>query len=159
LGLQKATLLLWNDRSSSQPVHSPIRAFGPWICTNQAEEAGNLCIQRQRCQWVGCYPATRKIRLKTLLTQQPRACLDSIVPHELADLRVASMVPNSLPCWMLANRTGSSGALSAIAPCLKADGMAAGLQSRLIACDLHSFAPMAQPGICPPGPPSPGQPP
>jgi predicted metal-dependent hydrolase len=47
-----------------------------------------LFVQAMSRQWGSCNPATRNIRLNTQLAQKPRACLDYIVLHELAHLRV-----------------------------------------------------------------------
>ncbi len=47
-----------------------------------------LFIQAMRCQWGSCNPSTRNIRLNTQLACRPRTCLDDVVLHELAHLRV-----------------------------------------------------------------------
>jgi hypothetical protein len=47
-----------------------------------------LFIQAMSRQWGSCNPATRNIRLNTQLAQKPKICLDYIVLHELAHLRV-----------------------------------------------------------------------
>jgi predicted metal-dependent hydrolase len=51
-------------------------------------EINRLFVQAMTRQWGSCNPATRNIRLNTQLAQKPRACLDYIVLHELAHLRV-----------------------------------------------------------------------
>lgn len=53
-------------------------------------EMNKLFIQAMSRQWGSCNPATRNIRLNTQLAQKPRACLDYIILHELAHLRVAT---------------------------------------------------------------------
>lgn len=47
-----------------------------------------LFIQAMKRQWGSCNPSTRNIRLNTQLAQKPKTCLDYIVLHELAHLRV-----------------------------------------------------------------------
>lgn len=47
-----------------------------------------LFIQAMSRQWGSCNPSTGNIRLNTQLAQKPKACLDYIVLHELAHLRV-----------------------------------------------------------------------
>jgi predicted metal-dependent hydrolase len=51
-------------------------------------QMNRLFIQAMSRQWGSCNPATGNIRLNTQLAQKPRACLDYIVLHELAHLRV-----------------------------------------------------------------------
>jgi predicted metal-dependent hydrolase len=65
-----------------------------------------LFVQAMSRQWGSCHPATRNIRLNTLLAQKPRACLDYIVLHELAHLRVPShgddfvaLLDSLMPDW------------------------------------------------------------
>ena len=47
-----------------------------------------LFVQAMSRRWGSCNPATKNIRLNTQLAQKPRACLDYIVLHELAHLKV-----------------------------------------------------------------------
>lgn len=51
-------------------------------------QSHRLFIQSMRRQWGSCHPSTRNIRLNTQLAQKPRVCLDYVVLHELAHLRV-----------------------------------------------------------------------
>jgi predicted metal-dependent hydrolase len=51
-------------------------------------QINKLFIQAMSRQWGSCNPATRNIRLNTQLAQKPMACLDYIVLHELAHLKV-----------------------------------------------------------------------
>ncbi|MBD2550034.1 M48 family metallopeptidase [Microcystis elabens FACHB-917] len=51
-------------------------------------QMNRLFVQAMSRQWGSCNPATRNIRLNTQLAQKPRACLDYVVLHELAHLRV-----------------------------------------------------------------------
>ena len=51
-------------------------------------QINKLFIQAMSRQWGSCNPATRNIRLNTQLAQKPRTCLDYIVLHELAHLKV-----------------------------------------------------------------------
>ena len=53
-------------------------------------QMNRLFVQAMSRQWGSCNPATRNIRLNTQLAQKPRTCLDYIVLHELAHLRVPS---------------------------------------------------------------------
>jgi len=50
--------------------------------------SNKLFIQAMTRQWGSCNPFTRNIRLNTQLAQKPKICLDYIVLHELAHLRV-----------------------------------------------------------------------
>jgi predicted metal-dependent hydrolase len=47
-----------------------------------------LFVQAMSRQWGSCNPDTCNIRLNTQLAQKPKRCLDYIVLHELAHLRV-----------------------------------------------------------------------
>lgn len=51
-------------------------------------QSNKLFIQAMSRQWGSCNPSTRNIRLNTQLAQKPKTCLDYIVLHELAHLRV-----------------------------------------------------------------------
>jgi predicted metal-dependent hydrolase len=51
-------------------------------------QINKLFVQAMSRQWGSCNPSTKNIRLNTQLAQKPRACLDYIVLHELAHLRV-----------------------------------------------------------------------
>ena len=51
-------------------------------------QINKLFVQAMSRHWGSCNPATRNIRLNTQLAQKPRACLDYVVLHELAHLRV-----------------------------------------------------------------------
>jgi len=69
-------------------------------------EMNRLFIQSMRCQWGSCNPATRNIRLNTQLACRPRSCLDYVVLHELAHLRVPrhdqvfrALLDQHLPDW------------------------------------------------------------
>ena len=69
-------------------------------------EMNRLFIQAMRCQWGSCNPSTRNIRLNTQLACRPRACLDYVVLHELAHLRVPrhdqafqDLLTQHLPDW------------------------------------------------------------
>jgi predicted metal-dependent hydrolase len=53
-------------------------------------QINKLFVQAMSRQWGSCNPATRNIRLNTQLAQKPPACLDYVVLHELAHLRVPS---------------------------------------------------------------------
>jgi predicted metal-dependent hydrolase len=51
-------------------------------------QSNKLFVQAMSRQWGSCNPATKNIRLNTQLAQKPRICLDYIVLHELAHLKV-----------------------------------------------------------------------
>jgi predicted metal-dependent hydrolase len=51
-------------------------------------QINKLFVQAMSRQWGSCNPSTKNIRLNTQLAQKPRACLDYIVLHELAHLKV-----------------------------------------------------------------------
>ena len=53
-------------------------------------QSNKLFIQAMSRQWGSCNPSTGNIRLNTQLAQKPRTCLDYIVLHELAHLRVST---------------------------------------------------------------------
>ncbi|MFM7393842.1 MAG: M48 family metallopeptidase [Cyanobium sp.] len=69
-------------------------------------ESNRLFIQAMRCQWGSCNPASGNIRLNTQLASRPRACLEYVVLHELAHLRVPRhdeafrrLLDQHLPDW------------------------------------------------------------
>ncbi|MCT0224756.1 M48 family metallopeptidase [Synechococcus sp. CS-1328] len=69
-------------------------------------QANKLFIQAMTRQWGSCNPASGNIRLNTQLAQKPKECLDYVVLHELAHLRVPShgeefiaLLDNHLPEW------------------------------------------------------------
>lgn len=51
-------------------------------------QINKLYVQAMSRQWGSCNPVTRNIRLNTELAKKPPACLDYVVLHELAHLRV-----------------------------------------------------------------------
>ncbi|MCP9808843.1 M48 family metallopeptidase [Cyanobium sp. HWJ4-Hawea] len=65
-----------------------------------------LFVQAMTRQWGGCNPASGNIRLNTHLAQKPKGCLDYVVLHELAHLRVPShgegfiaLLDSHMPEW------------------------------------------------------------
>jgi predicted metal-dependent hydrolase len=65
-----------------------------------------LFVQAMKRQWGSCNPSTKNIRLNTLLAEKPKACLEYVVLHELAHLRVAThgqefaaLLDSHLPDW------------------------------------------------------------
>lgn len=69
-------------------------------------QANRLFIQAMTRQWGSCNPITRNIRLNTQLAKKPMGCLDYVVLHEIAHLRVSShgkefieLLDNYLPDW------------------------------------------------------------
>jgi predicted metal-dependent hydrolase len=69
-------------------------------------KVNKLFIQAMTRQWGSCNPASRNIRLNTQLAQKPKGCLDYVVLHELAHLRVPShgeefiaLLDSHLPDW------------------------------------------------------------
>ncbi|WP_094585111.1 SprT family zinc-dependent metalloprotease [Synechococcus sp. BO 8801] len=69
-------------------------------------QANRLFVQAMTRQWGSCNPKSRNIRLNTQLAQKPMVCLDYVVLHELAHLRVAShgeefitLLDSHLPDW------------------------------------------------------------
>lgn len=69
-------------------------------------QANKLFIQAMTRQWGSCNPLTRNIRLNTQLAQKPKICVDYIVLHELAHLRVPThgeefiaLLHTYLPDW------------------------------------------------------------
>ena len=53
-------------------------------------QANKLFIQAMTRRWGSCNPTSRNIRLNTQLAQKPKGCLDYVILHELAHLRVPS---------------------------------------------------------------------
>lgn len=69
-------------------------------------QANRLFVQAMTRQWGSCNPKSRNIRLNTQLAQKPKGCLDYVVLHELAHLRVPShgeefivLLDSHLPDW------------------------------------------------------------
>jgi predicted metal-dependent hydrolase len=69
-------------------------------------QANRLFVQAMTRQWGSCNPTSRNIRLNTQLAQKPKGCLDYIVLHELAHLRVPrhgeefiALLDSHLPDW------------------------------------------------------------
>jgi predicted metal-dependent hydrolase len=69
-------------------------------------QANKLFIQEMTRKWGSCNPISRNIRLNTQLAQKPKACLEYVVLHELAHLRVPShgeefvaLLNSYLPDW------------------------------------------------------------
>ena len=69
-------------------------------------QANNLFIQEMTRKWGSCNPKSRNIRLNTQLAQKPKGCLEYVVLHELAHLRVPShgeefvaLLNSYLPDW------------------------------------------------------------
>ena len=56
-------------------------------------KANRLFIQSMSRQWGSCNPKSGNIRLNTQLAQKPKGCLEYVVLHELAHLRVPSHGP------------------------------------------------------------------
>mgnify|MGYP003956137559 CR=1 FL=1 len=51
-------------------------------------QINKLFVQAMKRKWGSCNPATKNIRLNTQLAQKPQACLDYVVLHELAHLKI-----------------------------------------------------------------------
>ena len=69
-------------------------------------QANKLFIQAMTRKWGSCNPKSRNIRLNTQLAQKPKGCLEYVVLHELAHLRVPShceefvaLLDSHLPDW------------------------------------------------------------
>jgi predicted metal-dependent hydrolase len=69
-------------------------------------QANRLFVQAMTRQWGSCNPKSRNIRLNTQLALKPKGCLDYVVLHELAHLRVPShgeefiaLLDSHLPDW------------------------------------------------------------
>jgi predicted metal-dependent hydrolase len=69
-------------------------------------QANRLFVQAMTRQWGSCNPKSRNIRLNTQLAQKPKGCLEYVVLHELAYLRVPShgeefiaLLDSHLPDW------------------------------------------------------------
>lgn len=69
-------------------------------------QANRLFVQAMTRQWGSCNPKSGNIRLNTQLAQKPKGCLDYVVLHELAHLRVPchgeefiALLDSHLPDW------------------------------------------------------------
>jgi predicted metal-dependent hydrolase len=69
-------------------------------------QANKLFIQEMTRKWGSCNPKSRNIRLNTQLAKKPKCCLEYVVLHELAHLRVPShgdgfvaLLDSHLPDW------------------------------------------------------------
>ncbi len=69
-------------------------------------QANKLFVQEMTRKWGSCNPNSRNIRLNTQLAQKPKGCLEYVVVHELAHLRVPShgvefvtLLDSHLPDW------------------------------------------------------------
>lgn len=69
-------------------------------------QPNKLFIQEMTRKWGSCNPKSRNIRLNTQLAQKPKGCLEYVVLHELAHLRVPShgeefvaLLDSHLPDW------------------------------------------------------------
>jgi hypothetical protein len=69
-------------------------------------QINKLFVQAMSRQWGSCNPLTKNIRLNTQLAQKPKICVDYIVLHELAHLRVPThgkefiaLLDSYLPDW------------------------------------------------------------
>ena len=72
------------------------RAAAPIVAKWEAHlgvAARQLLVQRMKTKWGSCNPDTGNIRLNTDLAKKPRECLDYVVLHELAHLRVPTHSP------------------------------------------------------------------
>jgi predicted metal-dependent hydrolase len=74
--------------------------------THLGVEASALFVQRMKTKWGSCNPHTGNIRLNTDLAKKPIECLDYVILHELAHLRVRlhtpeffSLLDYALPQW------------------------------------------------------------
>jgi predicted metal-dependent hydrolase len=69
-------------------------------------QANKLFVQAMTRKWGSCNPKSKNIRLNTQLAQKPKGCLEYVVVHELAHLRVPShgeefvtLLDSHLPDW------------------------------------------------------------
>ena len=69
-------------------------------------EMNRLFVQRMKTKWGSCNAASRNVRLNTDLAKKPPECLDYVVLHELAHLRVRTHSPafydlldQAMPHW------------------------------------------------------------
>ncbi|MFN7899064.1 MAG: M48 family metallopeptidase [Synechococcaceae cyanobacterium] len=69
-------------------------------------QINKLFVQAMTRQWGSCNPRTRNIRLNTQLAGKPLPCLDYVILHELAHLRVPThseafigLLESHLPDW------------------------------------------------------------
>lgn len=87
-----------------------LRAALPELLTKWEPALGvrahRVFVQKMKTKWGSCNAATRTIRLNTELTKKPRQCLEYILVHELAHLRVrnhaekfTALMDAVLPAW------------------------------------------------------------
>lgn len=73
---------------------------------NLGVEVGHWGIRRMKTKWGSCNPKARRILLNLELVKKPAACLEYVLVHELAHLRVAKhdaeflrIMDRHLPTW------------------------------------------------------------
>lgn len=94
LHLRPGTTLEKRQRLLAAWYRSELRKEATGLIDHWQQRLGvrinKLFIQAMSRQWGSCNPSTGNIRLNTQLAQKPRTCLDYIVLHELAHLRVST---------------------------------------------------------------------
>jgi hypothetical protein len=87
-----------------------VRAAGEALLPAWQETLGvraeRLYVRRMRTRWGSCNPATRTVRLNTVLATKPAECLEYILVHELLHLlepshnaRFVALMDAHLPDW------------------------------------------------------------
>jgi predicted metal-dependent hydrolase len=110
LVVERESHALWGQRLLAAWYRNELRQEAAGQIDHWQQRLGvqmnRLFIQAMSRQWGSCNPATRNIRLNTQLAQKPRACLDYVVLHELAHLRVPThgeafrrLLDHHLPDW------------------------------------------------------------
>ncbi len=93
-----------------------IRAALPALLTRWTAaldvRAPRVFVQRMKTRWGSCNPRTATIRLNTELARKPPECLEYLVVHELAHLRVhghgdrfVALMEQHLPNWHSVRRS------------------------------------------------------
>lgn len=86
-------------RSAAAPL---VDKWQAWLSL----EARAIYVQRMRTKWGSCNTFSRNIRLNTDLAKKPPECLDYVVLHELAHLKVRlhtseffTLLDHAMPQW------------------------------------------------------------
>ncbi len=100
---QKGEVLQAWYRSQMRQVLEPLLAKWQPLLGVKAER---IHLQRMKTKWGSCNPRLRSIRLNTELSRKPAECLEYILVHELAHLKVPTHGPRfiaildgALPQW------------------------------------------------------------
>jgi predicted metal-dependent hydrolase len=91
-----------------QQVHAAALAILPKWNSMLGVEPDRLFVRHMKTKWGSCNPQRRFIRLNTELAKKPKECLEYILAHELAHLRVPThserfiaLMDRHMPNWQI----------------------------------------------------------